>query len=63
MENLDIKKIVGCWRIWIDGGWKGSFVSEEDAKNMVNKVIQASKELNLPVTLYLFDMVSTPRII
>jgi len=63
MENLEIRKVCGNWRIWIDDGWRGKFKSEEDAKNRIEKVIQAARLWKLPITLYLFDVVSTPRLI
>jgi hypothetical protein len=56
MENLDIKKVIGYWRVWIEGYWYGSFASEQDARRVADRMLWNKYHRCYPISVYHFEI-------
>ena len=56
-KDLEVKKVVGFWRVYIKGAWRGHFASEEEARRVADRMYWNKINLGYPISWYHFDVV------
>jgi len=56
MQDLEIKKVIGYWRVWVKGAWCGSFVSEQDARRVADRMLWNKMHRGYDISLYHFEI-------